>query len=90
MAKYYRNPAARRCQCGRLKPGNRKFCYTCRPKRGALSLPETDEPYSLADCVAIARACGLSYGNLMPIMEQGSAPPLLRPVDWPEGSAHGK
>lgn len=89
MAKYCRNPAARRCRCGRIKPANRAVCYTCRPKRGALALPETDEPYTLADYVAIARACDLSYGRLMAVMESGAAPPLIRPVQWPQGSRHG-
>lgn len=76
------------CKCGRVRPSNRKWCYTCRPKRGALTLPETEEPYTLPECVAIARACGMSYGKLMSIMERGGTPPLMRRVEWPEGSVH--
>lgn len=79
---------ARRCRCGRIKPSARAQCYTCRPKRSRVREPVTDEPYSLADRVAQARACGMSYGKLMPIVEIGAALPYLRPVEWPEGSAH--
>lgn len=81
--------AARRCKCGRTKPTNRQTCYTCRPKRGTyIPLPETDEPYSLADWVAISRACGMSYGKLMGHVFLGGVPPIRRKVEWPVGSAH--
>lgn len=77
-----------RCKCGRTRPSNRKWCYTCRPRYSRCNLAESDEPYTLADRVAIARACDISYGQLMAIVHMGGEPPLKRPVDWPEGSAH--
>lgn len=76
------------CKCGRTRPANRKWCYTCRPRCSRFQLAESDEPYTLADRVAIARACGIGYGQLMAIMESGAQPLLIRAVEWPEGSAH--
>ncbi len=77
-----------RCRCGRTRPANRKWCYTCKPRYSRIQLPETEEPYTLADRVAIARACAISYGQLMAIVESGGIPPPIRRVEWPEWSAH--
>lgn len=79
----------RRCRCGRIKPFNRSQCYTCRPrKKDYIALPETEEPYSLADWVAIAEACGMGYGQLMAHVRVGGVPPVKKKVRWPAGSAH--
>lgn len=79
---------AKRCRCGRIKPAARAQCYTCKPKRSRTPPPSTEEPYTLADRVAQARACGISYGQLMRIVELGAAIPAIRPVEWPRGSVH--
>ena len=49
---------------------------------------DCQEPDELADRVAQARACGISYGQLMRIVELGAAIPAIRPVEWPSGSVH--
>lgn len=80
--------------CGRALPkGRREKCYVCRPLRPHhKSRPpeaEFEAPeYTLADRVAQAEACGISYGQLMSIVEAGAELPLRRKVRWPEGSAH--
>lgn len=52
--------------------------------------PEKENPYTLADRVAMARAYGLSYGKYMAILndDTGKLPPMRRPVEWPRGSSH--
>lgn len=81
--------ARRRCRCGREKPPGRAVCYICKPKHSRKPPPESIyEPYTLADRVAQARACGISYGQLMRIVELGVAIPAIRPVEWPRGSVH--
>ena len=77
------------CSCGRIRPAARKWCYTCRPKYSRFDAINLDAEYTLAERVAIARACDLSYGKAMAIMESGAQPPLIRAVEWPEGSVHG-
>ena len=65
------------------------MCYTCKPKHSRKEPPESiQEPYTLSDRVAQARACGISYGQLMTIVELGAAIPAIRPVEWPSGSVH--
>lgn len=78
----------KRCKCGRIKPATRSVCYTCKPKWRRTPLPSTEEPYTLPDRVSQARACGISYGQLMRIVELGAAIPAIRPVEWPKGSVH--
>ena len=81
--------ARKRCRCGRIKPAARSLCYTCKPKHSRKEPPESIyEPYTLPDRVAQARACGISYGQLMRIVELGAAIPVIRPVEWPSGSVH--
>lgn len=65
-------------------------CYTCVPKHTRNQPPKesTLEPYTIADRVAQARACDISYGQLMRIVELGAHIPCIRPVEWPAGSAH--
>ena len=80
---------AKRCRCGRIKPAARAQCYICKPRYSRKEPPESIyEPYTLPDRVAQARACGISYGQLMRIVELGAAIPAIRPVEWPRGSAH--
>ena len=81
--------ARKRCRCGRLKPATRTACFVCRPKNSRIDQREsTMEPYTLADRVAQARACGIGYGHLMQLVELGAALPYKQPVEWPRGSAH--
>ena len=76
---------AKRCRCGRIKPAGRTVCYTCKPRYSRKEPPDSvNEPYTLPDRVA----CGISYGQLMCIVELGAAIPVIRPVEWPKGSAH--
>lgn len=80
---------AKRCLCGRIKPAGRTVCYTCKPRYSRKEPPDSvNEPYTLPDRVAQARACGISYGQLMCIVELGAAIPAIRPVEWPKGSVH--
>ena len=80
---------SKRCRCGRIKPAARSQCYTCKPKYSRKEPPESIyELYTLPDRVAQARACGISYGQLMRIVELGAAIPTIRPVEWPKGSVH--
>lgn len=78
--------------CGRDLPKDRREkCYFCRPKKTKRPLPEPkpDLPYTLEDRAAQALGYGISYGQLMAIIENGGKlPPLKRPIVWPEGSAH--
>ena len=79
----------KRCRCGRIKPAARAVCYTCKPRYSRKEPPVSIcEPYTLPDRVAQARACGISYGQLMRIVELGAAIPAIRPVEWPSGSVH--
>ena len=79
----------KRCRCGRIKPAGRTVCYTCKPRYSRKEPPDSvNEPYTLPDRVAQARACGISYGQLMRIVELGAAIPAIRPVEWPSGSVH--
>lgn len=80
---------AKRCKCGRIKPAARSLCYICKPKHSRKEPPESIyEPDTIADRVAQARACGISYGQLMRIGELDAAIPVVRPVEWPSGSVH--
>ena len=80
---------AKRCKCGQIKPAARAVCYTCKPRYSRKEPPEIIyEPYTLPDRVAQARACGISYGQLMGIVELGAEIPAIRPVEWPSGSVH--
>lgn len=87
--------------CGSdLPPGRRRFCWDCRPRssRGGFHCrpslgpvtPVTDERYTTADIVALARSYGLSYGKYVSILHDPKAmlPPQIYPVVWPIGSAH--
>ena len=83
-----------RCiECGRdLPKGRREKCFVCRPRRPHKTPPpepETSDPeYTLADRVAQAKACELSYGQLMALIEAGKPLPFRHKVYWPEGSSH--
>ena len=90
MAKYgIIEDSRKRCRCGRIKPAGRTVCYTSKPRYSRKAPPENIyEPYTLPDRVAQARACGISYGQLMCIVELGAAIPAVRPVEWPRGSVH--
>lgn len=88
-------------KCGRDLPRGRKvFCKICMPPHGRKNeyaeqakpelMPGEVPEYTIEDRVAQAQAHGLSYGNLMAKLENGwPLPPLLHPVRWPAGSAHG-
>ena len=50
---------------------------------------DQDLGYTLPDRVAQARALGISYGQLMALIETGGKfPPQQRPIRWPENSMH--
>lgn len=47
------------------------------------------ECYTIEDCAALAWAYGISYGQVVAILENNWPwPPRIRPLVWPEGSAH--
>lgn len=80
--------------CGRPLPkGRTKKCYICRPKRSyadeatAYRMPQPE--YNFAERGAQADARGISYGQLMILLEAGQPlPPLKKSVVWPFGSKH--
>lgn len=84
--------ASPRCvECGRDLPKGRKArCHYCRPPKPHRPPPDPkpDLEYTLADRVAQAEACEISYGQLMAIVEAGKEIPLRRKVRWPQGSDH--
>lgn len=78
--------------CGRdLPTGRTRKCYTCLPPKRHTPRPKPapELPYTIHDRVAQTVAYGISYGQLISIIETGGKlPPLKRPIVWPEGSAH--
>lgn len=82
--------------CGRNLPrGRTQKCYTCRPIKTKLPAqvlsPEQSkkERYTIDDCVALASAYGISYGQVVAILETGYYwPPQKRSLAWPEDSVH--
>lgn len=82
--------------CGRDLPKERKQkCYICRPPRTKLPIPvlatevSKNERYTIDDCVALAAAYGVSYGQIVAILEnKWPWPRRKRPLVWPEGSVH--
>lgn len=82
--------------CGRDLPKDRKQkCYICRPSKSKYakpvkkSIPGERIPYTIEDCCALSWAYGISYGQVRQILDNKLPwPPRIRPLVWPEGSAH--
>ena len=80
-------------QCGRNLPkGRKQKCYNCLPpKKYQTNKPKPAQPapYTIHDRVAQTVAYGISYGQLMAIVESGGKlPEMKKPIRWPEGSEH--
>lgn len=86
--------------CGRDLPKARtERCYICLPPKSKSKskrvevveqvIPGDRAPYSIEDCCALAWAHGISYGQVMQIITNKLPwPPRIRPLVWPQGSAH--
>lgn len=82
--------------CGRDLPRDRRRqCYICKPPQAKIHAPKIPpeeskkERYTIEDCAALAWAYGISYGQVVAILENHLPWPLKkRPLVWPAGSVH--